>query len=392
MQAPHALSRIRNVILVSFDCARADVTYGLGLPSVERLRQRGVTFRNCVSSAPLTPISHATIMTGLQPFHHGIRHLFKEQMKGGCATIAEVLAKQGFFTAATVSCPGLNRWYGINHGFEIYDDEVPPLPGGQDALHTVDVELRGQALKRASSVIDRASDHLAKNKADRFFYFIHFFDAHWPYGPPEAHKGGCHIANPYEAELAYVDHYFNQWLDWLEHSGRLDDTLIVLFGDHGEDLNGWYPNDKAGEDRNHPEEKGHGCLLYDATIMVPLIFYHPSLKQREVVEQVALVDIFPTCLELLGLSPPGRVDGVSLAGSIVAGAPVPGVSAYSETFYPREMVEATKGKFDWVRNKKSVRIGNKYKAIYHLDSEIVEAYDLVSDPLEQHDLMAKNGF
>jgi arylsulfatase len=374
-----------NLILVSYDSVRADVAFSGKFPAIERLRAQGTTFRNCVASAPLTPVSHTSIMTGLQPFHHGVRHLFRESLRPGTPTLAVALGKAGFSTSAVVSCPGLSRWYGIDSGFGRYDDEIPRLPDGTDPLQTVDVKLRGTALKRASLVVERARGMLAREGDRPFFHFVHFFDAHWPYNPPDRPFAYA-VANDYEAEIAYLDHHFNALLDWLEQSGKREDTLIVLFGDHGEDLDGLYPNDKGGEANGHPEEMGHGCLLYDQTIMVPLIFSHPSFPRRELREQVRLIDVMPTCLELLGVELRHQVDGVSLADAVMGRVGVRDLVGYSETHYPREQVEASGGSFGWTRDKKSLRFGNRYKVIIHLGSDEMEAYDLLEDPNETFNL------
>jgi len=378
---------IRNVVFVSYDCARADVTYAAGLPGVERLRSRGTTFRSCVSSCPLTPVSHATIFTGLQPYHHGIRHLFKEQLRPGRPTLAGILQEQGLSTSAVVSCAGLNRWYGFDRGFADYDDQIPLLADGRDPLQTVDVELRGTALKRAPLVVERTIARLSSLDGRRFHHFMHFFDAHWPYGPPEV-PASAETKNGYEQELAYVDSHFETWLRWMEVTGKIDETLIVLFGDHGEDLAGWYPNDRGGENGEFPEEKGHGCLLYDTTLMVPLVISHPDLPRREVTEQVALVDVVPTMLDLMGLPPLATTDGISLANAVLGRELVPEVPAYSETHYPDE-IPGMADSPSRPRSKKSVRIANRYKAIYHFQSDIVEVYDLASDALEHRNLIGR---
>jgi hypothetical protein len=103
-----------------------------------------------------------------------------------------------------VSCPGLNRWY----GFDFYDDEIPLLPDGRDPLAVGDVKLRGLALKRAPLVVDRSTRWLSGQDDRPFFFFAHFFDAHWPYEPPEDVNPA--VANPYEGEVAYSDHYLQR--------------------------------------------------------------------------------------------------------------------------------------------------------------------------------------
>ena len=230
------MKEIRRVLLVSYDCVRADVAYQPDLEGVAALTRRGVRFGFALSPAPLTPVSHASVFTGRYPHRHGLRHLFRERMDPTVPLLARSMKRAGYETAAIVSCPGLNSWYGFSRGFDHFDDWVPPLPSGDDALSAKDVKFRGLALKRADMVAQRAAEWLAqRDDADPWFLFIHFFDAHWPYEPPESFGA---VANPYDGEVRFVDHYFQRVLAVLAERDWLDDTLIVLFGDHGEDLAG----------------------------------------------------------------------------------------------------------------------------------------------------------
>ncbi|GAA2405194.1 sulfatase [Actinomadura vinacea] len=369
-----------NVLFVSLDTVRADVAYSGKMPGIESLRRRGTTFRQAISSAPLTPISHASVFTGRHPDGHGIRHLLRERLSSDVPTLAERLRAAGYATGAVVSCPGLNKWYGIDRGFDFYDDEIPRLPDGTDPLTVGDVKMRGLALKRAPLVVERACEWLAEQKGD-FMLFAHFFDAHWPYEPPE--DVGVEADNPYEGEVAYSDHYLGRLLARMEEMGHpLDDTLIVTFSDHGEDLAGWYPNDHSGE-LGHPYEEGHGCLLFDTTQHVPLIIGGPGVpRDLEVAAQVRLVDIAPTVLGLLGLEE-FETDGASLAEFFPTGSG-PSRPAYSETYYPEERRTADDGYPDLLPLT-SVRLagdGSRQKVIWHVGGDMVEAYDLLNDPHE----------
>jgi arylsulfatase A-like enzyme len=370
-----------NVLLVSLDTVRADVAYSGKMPGIEGLRRRGTTFRQAISSAPLTPISHASVFTGLQPARHGIRHLLREQLAPDAVPLAERLHEAGYATGAVVSCPGLNKWYGMDRGFDFYDDEIPRLPDGSDPLTVPDVKMRGLALKRAPVVVERAMDWLSRQKQP-FFLFAHFFDAHWPYEPPE---DVCLTAeNAYEGEVAYSDHYLQKMLARMEEMGHdLDDTLIVCFSDHGEDLAGWYPNDHAGS-LGHPYEEGHGCLLFDTTQHVPLIFAGPGLPRgAETDRQVRLVDIAPTVLELLGLDN-GSVDGASLTEFLRPEPTGDSRPAYSETYYPEE--RRADGQYPDLMPLSSVRLddgqGGRRKVIWQIGGDAVESYDLHTDPWE----------
>jgi len=373
----------KNLIFVSLDTVRADVAYSGKFESIEKLRSKGVTFLNTISSSPLTPVSHATVFTGLQPFHHGIRHLFKEKINENVSVLAEILKSEGYKTGAIVSCPGMNKWYGFSRGFDHYDDEIPLLADGSDPLQTVDVKKRGTALKRAEIVIDRAFRWVSQQKDGQpFFIFLHFFDAHWPYEAPKKFGGD----NIYEEEVAYSAHHLGLFMEKMKEAGLLEHTTIVCFSDHGEDLEGMYPNDKGGEKFGHPEESGHGCLLYDQTQKVVLIIEDPSLERCvNIEEQVRLVDVMPTVLELLGF-PKTDVpfDGTSLL-PVINGVKL-NLPAYSETFYPEEQTTAMGGKYSEARNKKSLRLKNADKFIMHLDSDYLEVYDLTRDPNEMKNL------
>jgi len=376
----------KNLILISLDTLRADVAYSGKFKTIEKMRSRGITFLNTISSSPLTPASHATVFTGLQPYNHGIRHLFKEQLNSETITLAEALKKEGYQTGAIVSCPGMNKWYGFNRGFDSYDDEIPLLADGSDPLNTVDVKKRGTALKRANIVYERVIKWLdKKNNKDPFFLFLHFFDAHWPYEAPEKFGGD----NIYEEEVAFSDYYLGKVFSYLEKNNLIENTTIVCFSDHGEDLEGMYKNDKGGKILGHPEELGHGCLLYDQTQKVILMINDPNIKNKqEIKSQVRLVDVAPTILDTLNIKNKyNDFDGLSLF-SLIDGAKI-SLPAYSETFYPEEQTAATNGKFANTRNKVSLRTGDGYKIIYHLNSDSVEFYDLNKDPNEKNNLYKK---
>nr|AJF34508.1 Acylsulfatase [Streptomyces sp. JCM 9888] len=290
------------------------------------------------------------------------------------------MKEAGYATGAVVSCPGLNKWYGMDRGFDLYDDEIPRLPDGRDPLTVGDVKMRGLALKRAPVVMERSVDWLTRQDGP-FFFFAHFFDAHWPYEPPE--DVGVEVANAYEGEVAYSDHYVGRLLDALAEAGHdLDSLLVVCFSDHGEDLAGWYPNDHAGEELGHPYEEGHGCLLFDATQRVPLIVAGPGVpRRREIPDQVRLVDLMPTVLDLLDLKPEPS-DGLSLAGYL-APEPVeqePRV-AYAETYFPAERTG-----YPGLSPLHAVRLshGRPQKVIWQVGTNAIDHYDLDTDPNERH--------
>jgi arylsulfatase A-like enzyme len=372
--------QIRNVLLATYDCARADVIHRLMPPTFARLAERGVRFSQARSAAPLTPVSHATIFTGRYPYKHGLRHLFREKLPPIHDTLAGAFLRASFETGAIVSCPGLKTWYGHNRGFAHYDDWLPALEGGQDPLSVPDVKLRGLALKRADMVVDRAMAWIAGlPEGRRWFLFTHFFDAHWPYEPPERFGNP---GNDYEGELTFCDAHFGRLIDRLEETGALDETLVVVLGDHGEDLAGWYENDKAGPEGLHPEEEGHGCCLYEQTQHVPLLFSHPSLAGGVLDAPVSLADVAPTISGLLGLTF-NAADGADLSECVRTGVEPPSRTLYAETMYPRELVENT-GQFTHVCNQQAIWTSAERKIIRRVgaDPEFV-AFDLTRDPFER---------
>jgi arylsulfatase len=378
---------MQNVLLVTYDCVRADVAWRGFLPALEALRATGRAYRRAVSSAPLTPVSHATIFTGLQPYHHGVRHLLRESLPADRTTLAEVLAQEQFVTAAVVACPGLDRWYGLDRGFGHYDDELPPLPGGGSALEVADVQLRGLAMKRADVVAARGEEWLSRRRLDeRWFLFLHFFDAHWPYDPPVQ---AAQAANAYEGEVAYADSHFRRILAVLDGMGLRERTLIVLLSDHGEDLAGWYPNDKSGVERGHPEERGHGCLLYEVTQHVPLIFSHPALPPGEVDTPVGLVDVAPTICGLLGLTGRLRSDGIDLSPYLRRGTSPPPRPLFAETLHPGEVREHS-AEFASIPDLQARWLPPTWKVIRAIgDANSAQVFDLSRDPCEEQPLPAQ---
>lgn len=357
------MTQPRNVLLVSLDCARADVTYSGILPNLDALRC-GVTYSMAISSAPLTPVSHASVLTGLQPYNHGLRHLLRKPLPKRHRTLTQLLAAHGFATAAFVACPALHRWYGLSRGFDIYDDRM-------DHYH-------GIAMRRADSIADAAICWLELVPAgERWFCFLHFFDAHWPY-VKEEERGDA--ANCYEAGLRLADRHLGRVIEWLRCRSQLDDTLIVVFGDHGEDLAGIYPNDRAGPILGHPEEQGHGCLLYQTTQHVPMIFAHGDLPFCRSDDPAGLVDIAPTICNLVGARPPPTCDGIDLSTRGDGGQP--GRHLYAETLYPSELA-ARDPAFSHLKNLQAQWLDRRTKVIrVWADHDTALVFDLIEDPLE----------
>ncbi|MFH1862049.1 MAG: sulfatase [bacterium] len=371
-------------LLISLDTVRADVAYSGKFQALNLLRTEGVSFAKVVSCSPLTPVSHASILSGLYPYHHGIRHLFRERLGDHIVTLAQYLRQAGYRTAGIVSCPGMNRWYGFDRGFDHYDDDIPLLPDGTNPLLSTDVAHRGLAAKRGAAVVDRALEWLQKNSRQPLFLFLHFFDAHVPYSPPEPFASE-YANNLYEGEVAYMDHQLLRLHDEFKRLGIADQFVWIVTADHGEDLEGLYENDHGGEKHGNPQERGHGCLLYGSTQYVPLLFYHLPIEisVKEINAQVRSVDIMPTLLELAGIPPLQPLDGVSLLPYFQEEErDLPG---YSETFYPEEYrgPEPPTKSLKPLQSIRLVVAGRDISIIWTRGGDEIEVFDQSSDPNER---------
>ena len=257
-----------NVLLITLDTFRAD-RIGALTPNLSRFAAGAVTFANADAAVPLTLPSHATLLSGLLPLHHGLRNNGAGAMSRD--TIANAFSKSGYRTGAFVSAFVLDHRFGLNRGFETYDDEVARDPN--DAAGTFDAERRGGA------TVDRALQWLRKADARPWFAWVHLYDAHAPYAPPPP------LPQTYDGEIAYVDQQVGRLLAAVDRTK----TVIVIVGDHGEAL---------GEHG----ELTHGLLLYEPTLHVPLMIVAPDVAARRVNEPVSTADVAPTIASLAGVA------------------------------------------------------------------------------------------
>src|SRR6266545_4776716 len=279
-------SPARNLLLVTIDTVRADHVGAYGYraaetPALDRLAREGVLFDRAESSVPLTLPSHATILSGLTPPHHGLRNNGAGSFPDSRATLATALSKAGFSTAAFVGSFVLDHRFGLARGFDVYDDETERDPNAPGSL---------EAERSGSQVADRALAWLEKAAGDRerpFFAWVHFYDAHAPYTPPEPYASR-HKDMPYDGEIAFVDAQVARLLELLDRRGLTDSTLIAVAADHGEAL---------GEHG----ELTHGLLLYEPTLRVPLLLRGPGAAAgKRIRAPVGLADLAPTLAGMLG--------------------------------------------------------------------------------------------
>ena len=312
--------RNANILLITLDTTRADhlSCYEPGFaktPNLDALAARGVRFEHDTAQVPLTIPSHACIMTGSYPEVNGVRGMGGFVLSSTHPTIASVTHAAGFATAAFVGSTVLNRRFGFSDGFTTYDDNM--------GKGIVEANLPGVFPERRAEVVtDRAIDWLKANVNKNFFLWCHYYDPHAPYEPPEPYRH-LYAKDPYSGEISYTDSQLGRLFDYLKAQNLLDRTLIVVTADHGESLG------EHGEDT-------HGVFLYDATLHVPLIIAGPGIPAgKAIAQQVRSIDIMPTILAFLHLSPGKEAQGVDLLPLIQKGQPLPTDTAYLETLYPR---------------------------------------------------------
>ncbi len=285
-----------NVLVITVDTTRADHLgcyghRGVKTPVMDALAQKGVMFANAFTTSPSTLPSHSTILTGLYPCHHGARANGSFKVAPENTTLAEILSAEGYATAAFISAYVLDGRFGLDQGFDLYDDDLSK--GVKLAAHCFRERPAQYTNESAISWLETVKDR-------KFFAWIHYFDPHAPYFPPEPFREQ-YADRPYDGEIAYMDFEIGRLLAGLEALGVLDNTLVVLVGDHGEGL---------GE---HGEQT-HSLLIYDSTLHVPLIIVPPTKEPLglAVNRQVSNADIVPTILDIAGIDSDLKFDGVSL--------------------------------------------------------------------------------
>ena len=304
------------VILISIDTLRADhlPLFGyekVSTPAIDALRKDSVLFTNAYSHVPLTLPSHVTVFTGLLPADNGVRSNIGYHFDAALhQTIPVFLKGHGYATGGAVSAYTLRSTTGLGAIFDSYDDAIANKPGA----------AVGSLQRSGEITAGVAESWIDSHQRAPLFYFLHLFEPHSPYEPPEPFKSRFSL--PYDGEIAKADQITGDFLDHLKKTGLYDKAIIILMSDHGEGL----------YEHGEPE---HGIFLYRESIHVPLMVKLPGNDRagQTVTSPVGLVDIFPTVAQLLGLAPPAGLDGVSLFAS--TGKSAPPRRIYSETMYPR---------------------------------------------------------
>jgi arylsulfatase A-like enzyme/tetratricopeptide (TPR) repeat protein len=355
-----------NVILMTLDTTRADhlACYGYSdvqTPHLDSLARRGVLFEQAATNSPLTLPAHCSILTGMYPTYHGVRINGNTALNEQQTTIAEVLSAQGYQCGAFMGAFVLDGRWGLKQGFQHYDDQF-------DLKKYKHIDL-GAVQRPGNEVMDAALDWLEDQKSSPFFAWIHFYDPHTPYEPPEPYLseyGPRGLAGLYDGEIAFMDQQIGRCLSWLEKNGLDESTILVLVGDHGEGLG------------SHGEGT-HGYFIYDYAVHVPLIIVTPfkSLQGVRVSSQVRVIDIFPTLLEMTAITPPAETQGRSLLPLMFRPQKEEEGIAYAESMSPNLQ-------FGW-SSIHSLRT-TQYK---YIDAPKAELYDLTRDPDEQTNLLGQ---
>lgn len=350
-----------NVILITIDTVRADHVgcYGakdVHTPTLDALAHDGIVFERAISQVPLTWPSHAAILTGLYPFQNGVQDFTAQPLESRFRSVAQAFQTHGYSTGAVVSAFVLDRSWGLARGFDFYYDAFAPA----DFLH----KDLGLVERRAAESVTRALAWLQKNRRRPFFFWLHLYDPHSPYDPPEPYRSQ-YRSHPYDGEIAYADHELGRLIEWLKRNQLYNNTSIVFLSDHGESL---------GE---HGEQE-HGFFAYNSTVHIPLIVKPPAtsgLRSGRVSRPVETTAIPATLLQLAGVH--DEIEKQTTSTGLIRSSNDTEDEAYSETFYPFSS-------FGW-----SPLHAVETSRYHYIDAPEAELYDLAADPGETTNIAAQ---
>jgi choline-sulfatase len=348
------------IVVISIDTLRADhlPAYGytkLKTPAIDALAADGVVFERAYSHAPQTLPAHASLLSGRLPFETGVRDNIGFAIKPGERMLPQMLRDRGYATGGVVSAFVLRKETGIGQGFDFFDGEMPQA--------SLDTSI-GQVQRDGGESEAIAERWLASAGTTRAFLFLHLYEPHKPYAPPERFAEYA----PYDGEIAYADEIVGRLIKYLKSHQLYDRSTIVLLSDHGEGLG------------DHGEQE-HGLFVYDEAIHVPLIIKQESNAGagRRVADVVQHVDLVPTILDLVKAPSPGNLRGRSLKPLLDGSGRLPEAAVYSEAMYSRyhfgwsELTALTDGRFRYIKAPRE------------------ELYDLQRDPHERDNVIMTPG-
>jgi len=353
---PHKLPP--NVVLITIDTVRADHLgcYGytaIQTPTLDALAHDGVVFDRAISQVPLTWPSHAAILTGTYPFQNGVQDFTGQPLAPQFQSVAQVFRRHGYSTGAVISAFVLDRSWGLARGFDFYDDAFSAETFQKKDIGLVD--------RRAEESVTHAIQWLRKTPHRPFFLWLHLYDPHSPYDPPEPFHTEYHD-HLYDGEIAYADHELGRLITWLKQNQLYDRTLIAMLSDHGESLG------------DHGEHE-HGFFVYNSTVHVPLIVKPPAgsgIRPGRVPRPVETVAVAPALLQFAGVK--DAIEKQFQSHGLFGPEAEKEDASYSETFYPFSS-------FGW-----SPLHALETGRYHYIDAPRAELYDLATDPEEKNNL------
>jgi arylsulfatase A-like enzyme len=397
-ESPQPLN-VRHVVVISFDTTRADHFGFLGnqtvsTPRMDAMAAESIVFSNYMTVVPTTLASHTTLFTGKYPHRHGTpRNGFMVNMAN--EMLAEILGQAGFHTTGFIGSFALESRFDFAQGFNHYDEDFSVLVGNEGA---------DQNQRSAAEVTNAVIEYLNEmGVPERLFLFAHFFDPHRPYAPPAPYDAMYDPKGPADrptidaimqnpeltvaqkqsllrrhelanaGEISYMDEHVGRLFDYLERSQILDDALVVITSDHGENFT------------EHPMFFNHGFSLFQTTMRGVCLFRLPKgiHGDTRVEDLIASIDVFPTILSVLGLEPPATIDGVSV-NLTAAGDGLAPRTRFGQATRPKS--QETGSGWANIRKARCIREGNyKLIEIPYLGREGL--YDLEADPGEMTNLL-----
>ena len=347
-----------NVVVITIDTLRADHLgcYGdhaIETPNLDALAVSAARFTRAFTPVPITLPAHTALFTGSFPMATGVHDFSGNKVPASVVTLAKVLHDHGYSTAAFLGAAVLDSRFGLNQGFDTYFDHFD--------LARLDETSLDMVKRTGDQVVDNAIEWLKANPRRPFFLWVHLYDAHYPYTPPEPYATR-YRDRPYDGEIAFDDAQVGRLIALLKDLGVYDSAVLAVVGDHGEGL---------GEHG----EKTHGFFVYNSTLHIPLIVKVPGASARRIEKEASLVDVMPTVLQAVQLPIPPSVQGRSLLSDIM-GKPSPNASnLYAETYLP--LIH-----FHWSQLRALQSDGLKY-----IEAPRPELYDTRVDPHETKNLL-----
>ncbi len=350
-----------NLLVITLDTMRADRIGAYGYekaetPHLDDLARKGIMFENCYTPVPLTLPAHCSIFSGRYPLGHRVRDNGTFFLSESETTLAEMMRDSGYDTYAVISSFVLLSKFGLDQGFSAYDD----------SLDTGELLRNFYSEITADMVYQKFNQWLDKKDHQKFFAWVHFYDPHAPYTPPNPYRRGESLSDLYDGEVAFMDVYVGKIIEDLREKDLLESTLVIVVGDHGEAF---------GEHR----EFGHSVFCYEENLRVPLIFYNPNLFPQggAIKSRVNLIDIVPSVLEMFGLDIPSGIQGKSFVPVMGNREGKEKRAFYVESMYGKESM-------GWAPLTGIIDGVHKYISLPE-----PELYDLSADPQEKNNLFSQ---